>query len=68
MKMETMKTEFRKITTENYLDKDWAIPLTVFPNYQGINLCSIEGISTTRTEGGELVSMTVHYLPSYGKE
>jgi hypothetical protein len=59
-----MKTEFRKLTEENLNDKDWAIDLSAFPNCQGINLCSIEGITTTRQDDGQLVSMTVHYIPS----
>jgi hypothetical protein len=59
-----MKTKFKKLTTENCGDKDWAIDLSVFPNYQGINLCSIDGITTTRLDDGQLVSMTIHYNPS----
>jgi hypothetical protein len=59
-----MKTEFRKLTNENINDEDWAIDLSVFPNYQGISLSSIEGITTTRLDDGQFVSMTVHYIPS----
>lgn len=59
-----MKTEFKKLTNDNLNDKDWAIDLSVFPNYQGINLCSIDGITTMKLDDGQLVSMTVHYKPN----
>lgn len=43
---------------------DCPIPLDVFPNRMGINLCSVEALTWTRQSDGQLVSLTVHFLPN----
>lgn len=35
----------------------------VIPNHMGINLCSVEGMSWTKQDDGQLVSLTIHFDP-----
>ena len=39
------------------------LDLAVIPNHMGINLCSVEGLSWTRQDDGQLVSLTIHFVP-----
>lgn len=39
------------------------IPLEVIPNSMGINLCSVEAITWTKQNDGQLVSLTIHFKP-----
>ena len=39
------------------------LPLDVIPNHMGINLCSVEAITWTRQDDGQLVSLTIHFEP-----
>ena len=58
-----MKTEFYT-TQELIKDKDKSpLNLSVIPNYMGINLCSVEGLSWTRQDDGQLVSLVIHFAP-----
>lgn len=63
-----MKTEFH--TMKEILEDDIAVPLdpSVIPNYAGINLVSVEGMSWTRQDDGQLVSLTIHFNPAASKE
>ena len=45
-------------------DEKSPIPLSIFPNHMGINLCSVESITWTKQDDGQLVSLTVHFVPS----
>jgi len=38
-------------------------PLSVITHNMGINLCSIEGVSWTRQDDGQLVSLMIHFIP-----
>lgn len=40
------------------------LPLTVIPNNMGINLCSVEALSWTKQDDGQLVSLTIHFIPA----
>ena len=40
------------------------LPLSVIPNYMGINLCSVESLTWTRQENGQLVNLTINFLPA----
>lgn len=44
------------------------ISLDVIPNYMGINLCSVEALSWTRLNDGQLVNLTIHFLPDLDKD
>jgi hypothetical protein len=59
-----MKTEFH--TVAELLDSklEPPIPLAVIPNHMGINLCAVDGISWTKQADGQLVSITIHFMPA----
>jgi len=62
-----MKTEFHKIagkTNEEFNSVNWPLDPSAIPNYTGINLCSVEGMSWTRQDDGQLVSLTIHFEPN----
>jgi DNA-directed RNA polymerase alpha subunit len=58
-----MKTVFA--TMQDILAQKVKCPLdvSVIPNYMGINLSSVEGLSWTRQTDGQLVALTVHFEP-----
>lgn len=58
-----MKTT-TKTVTELLETNESPLPLTVIPNNMGINLCSVEGVTWTRQDDGQLVSLTIHFLPA----
>ena len=62
--MEDMKitTEFHNIREEGV---NFPLPKSVIPNYMGINLCSVEGMSWSKLSDGQLVSLTIHFLPDF---
>jgi hypothetical protein len=39
------------------------LPLEVIPNYMGINLCSVDLLSWVEQDDGQLVSLTIHFIP-----
>lgn len=52
-------------TVEELLEtKESPLPLDVIPNSMGINLCSVEALTWTRQEDGQLVSLSIHFLPN----
>ncbi len=52
-----------KTVTELLETKDSPIPLEVFPNHMGINLCAVEALTWVRQDDDQLVSLTVHFKP-----
>ena len=54
-----MKTKFLKIKGNE--PKEFPINPAIIPNNMGINLCSVEGISWTKQDDGQLVSLTIHF-------
>jgi hypothetical protein len=40
------------------------LPIEVIPNHMGINLCSVEAISWDQQQDGQLVSLTIHFIPA----
>jgi hypothetical protein len=62
-----MKTEFHSMHTELETAK-WPLDIGVIPNHMGINLCSVEGMSWTRQDDGQLVSLTIHFRPATPEE
>lgn len=61
-----MKTTF-KTTKQLIKSKDSPLPLEVIPNYMGINLCSVDGISWQKQKDGQLTSLTIHFIPAEKK-
>lgn len=59
-----MKTVFKTIK-ELVENKEYCpLPLEVIPNMIGINLCSVEAISWCKQDDGQLVNLTIHFLPA----
>ena len=63
-----MKTKF--MTVDDILNNETIcpLPLEIIPNYLGINLCSVEGITWTKQEDGQLVNLIIHFNPSSNNE
>lgn len=61
-----MKTITRTIDHLVRFSEDAPIPLSVIPNYMGINLCSVESMTWTRQDDGQMVSLTINFIPSKG--
>ena len=40
------------------------IPLEIFPNNMGINLCSIDYITWQRQSNGQLVNLQIYFIPN----
>ena len=57
-----MKTVFK--TTKKLIKDEGPLPLSVIPNYMGINLVSVEGLGWTKQDDGQLVSLTIHFIPA----
>ena len=61
---------FRYMSTQEALDAERlgreGSPLDpgVIPNYMGINLSSVQGFSWTIQDDGQLVQVSVHFLPA----
>ena len=61
-----MKTETLRISNNPNLNEEadrCPLPISVFPNHMGINLCSVEAVTWQKQEDGQLVSIVVHFLP-----
>lgn len=58
-----MKTTTKTIT-QLLVEKDFFFPLEAIPNHMGINLCSVEALTWTKQDDGQLVSLTIHFIPS----
>ena len=43
------------------------LPLSVIPNNMGINLCSVDSITWTTQPDGQLVNVTINFIPA-GKD
>lgn len=39
------------------------LPVEVIPNQMGINLCSVESVTWTRQRDGQLVDLTINFIP-----
>jgi len=58
--------ETKKVTIEEVVNNNayCPIPVDVFPNLMGINLVSVESVDYTKQTDGQLVSMTVNFIPN----
>ena len=57
-----MKT-ITKTVTELLETNESPLPLEVIPNKMGINLCSVESLTWTKQFDGQLISLTINFLP-----
>lgn len=52
-------------TVDDLIESDESpLPLTVITNNMGINLCSVEALTWTRQDDGQLVNLTIHFIPA----
>lgn len=58
-----MKIITRKVSELIAANEEPPLPLSAIPNLMGINLCSVDSVSWTRLDDGQLVSLTIHFLP-----
>ena len=40
------------------------LSLEVIPNHMGINLCSVEAVTWTKRDDGQLAHLMIHFIPS----
>ena len=59
-----MKTTFKKVSELIENKENCPLPLEVIPNNMGINLCSVDAISWQKQSDGQLVNLTIHFIPS----
>lgn len=59
-----MKTVFATIDDILAVKVNCPFPLEVIPNYMGINLCSVDALSWTRQDDGQLVNLSIHFIPA----
>ena len=58
-----MKTITKTVSDMITNNEDAPLPMDVIPNNMGINLCSVEAMTWTKQDDGQLVSLTIHFLP-----
>ena len=59
-----MKVTTKTITELLEKNEKAPLPIEVIPNHMGINLCSVEGLTWVRQNDGQLVSLTIHFIPN----
>jgi hypothetical protein len=59
-----METTFKKVSELIENNENCPLPLEVIPNQMGINLCSVDSISTVRKDDGQLISLTINFIPA----
>lgn len=59
-----MKTVTKTVKELVDSGEDAPLPLSAIPNHMGINLVSVEALTWTRQDDGQLVSLTIHFTPS----
>ena len=56
----TVKSVQELVDTKGYCP----LPLSVIPNHMGINLCSVDSVAWQKQDDGQLVSLTVNFIPN----
>ncbi len=57
-----MKTYLK--TIQEVIDGAYCpLPIEIIPNNMGINLSSVESISWTKGEDGQIFNLTIHFIP-----
>jgi len=62
-----MKTVTKTIA-ELINTKESPLPIEVIPNCMGVNLSSVESITWTKQSDGQLVNLTINFIPAYPDE
>ena len=55
--------KFNKKITDIIEGASCPLPLEVIPNYMGINLVSVESISWSEFDDGQISELTIHFIP-----
>jgi len=58
-----MKTITKTIDELLETKEDSPLPLEVIPNKMGINLCAVDSLTWTKQEDGQLVNLTINFIP-----
>ena len=53
---------------ENEQDIECPLDISIIPNYMGINLVAVDSIEWTEQEDGQLVSLTINFIPEEKEE
>jgi len=61
-----MKVEMQRVA-ELIENGEAPLPLEAIPNLMGINLTNVIGMSWTCQDDGQLVNLTIHFLPEKDK-
>ena len=64
LKTKNMVTTYKTVTELIETGERCPLPLETMPNSMGINLCSVEAISWQKQDDGQLVSLTIYFLPN----
>ena len=56
--------KFKKTVIEINNGAKCPLPLQVIPNYMGINLVSVESVSWTELEDGQIIELTIEFIPT----
>ncbi len=58
-------TKTHYATTREIIDgRESPLPIATIPNNMGINLNSVRGVSWTKRDDGQLVDLTIHFIPA----
>jgi len=63
-----MQVVTKKVVDLVSSNEESPLPLEVIPNHMGINLCSVEALTWTKQDDGQLVSLTIHFIPAPKEE
>jgi len=58
-----MKSYVKKIS-KIIAGEDCPLPIEIIPDRMGINLCSVDSISWKCQDDGQLVDLTIHFIPA----
>lgn len=58
-----MKSYYAKVSDIIEDRAESPLPLDVIPTNMGINLCSVDAISWQKQDDGQLVNLSIHFLP-----
>ena len=58
-----MNKEITKTIDEIINGSECPLPISVIPNYMGINMVSVDSIAWVEQEDGQLVNLTINFKP-----
>jgi len=59
-----MKSYYAKVSDIIEGKVESPLPIDVIPNNMGINICSVDAISWQKLDNGQLVNLSIHFLPN----